>query len=166
MLLTGRQRKAFVRRLEHGRKVDARRVPPGGTAAQDGGLSLSPVPRKVESGSASGVGRRMNPADEITPEIFAHLVHLAELELGPDEAEYLRRQLNSQLRAIHEMASIQVDSETPITSHGVPYPPQARPPLREDETRSDDEADAILGQTPETASRYIVVPDIPHTDLT
>jgi len=108
----------------------------------------------------------MNPDDEITPEIFAHLVHLAELELGPDEAEYLRRQLNSQLRAIHEMASIQVDSETPITSHGVPYPPQARPPLREDETRSDDEADAILGQTPETESRYIVVPDIPHTDLT
>ena len=108
----------------------------------------------------------MNPVDEITPEIFAHLVHLAELELGPDEAEYLRRQLNSQLRAIHEMASIQVDSETLITSHGVPYPPQVRPPLREDETWSDDEADAILRQTPETESRYIVVPDIPHTDLT
>jgi Asp-tRNA(Asn)/Glu-tRNA(Gln) amidotransferase C subunit len=27
---------------------------------------------------------------------LAHLVHLAELELSPDEAEYLRLQLNSQ----------------------------------------------------------------------
>src|SRR3989304_1334042 len=98
MLLTGRQRKAFVRRLEHGRKVDARRVPPGGTAAGDGGLSLSPAPRKVESGSASGVRRRMNPVDEITPEIFAHLVHLAELELGPEEAESLRRRRKRHLR--------------------------------------------------------------------
>ncbi|HLE22861.1 MAG TPA: Asp-tRNA(Asn)/Glu-tRNA(Gln) amidotransferase subunit GatC [Anaerolineales bacterium] len=107
----------------------------------------------------------MNPADEITPEIFAHLVHLAELELEPDEAEYLRGQLNGQLRAIGEMASIEVDSETPITSHGVPYPPPARPLLREDVVQADDSADAILKQAPETESRYIVVPDIPHTDL-
>jgi aspartyl/glutamyl-tRNA(Asn/Gln) amidotransferase C subunit len=108
----------------------------------------------------------MKPADEITPEIFAHLVHLAELELAPDEAEYLRRQLNGQLRAIHEMASIEVDPGTPITSHGVPYPPPARPPLREDIVQADAAADAILHQAPETESRYIVVPDIPHTDLT
>jgi aspartyl/glutamyl-tRNA(Asn/Gln) amidotransferase C subunit len=107
----------------------------------------------------------MTPADEITPEIFAHLVHLAELELSPDEAEYLRRQLNSQLQAVHEMASIQVDPETPITSHGVPYPPQARPALREDTIEPSALADDILSQAPETESRYIVVPDIPHTDL-
>jgi len=107
----------------------------------------------------------MNPADEITPEIFAHLVRLAELELEPDEAEYLRRQLNGQLRAIHEMASIEVESATPITSHGVPYPPEARPALREDAIRHSPNADAILEQAPETEARYIVVPDIPHTDL-
>jgi aspartyl-tRNA(Asn)/glutamyl-tRNA(Gln) amidotransferase subunit C len=107
----------------------------------------------------------MNPADEITPEIFAHLVRLAELELAPEEAEYLRRQLNGQLRAIHEMAAIEVDPATPITSHGVPYPPEARPALREDAVLASGAADAILAQAPETESRYIVVPDIPHTDL-
>jgi aspartyl/glutamyl-tRNA(Asn/Gln) amidotransferase C subunit len=107
----------------------------------------------------------MSDADEITPEIFAHLVHLAELELGPDEAEYLRAQLNGQLRAIREMASIEVDPAIPITSHGVPYPPEAQPALRDDAVQPSTEADAILRQAPETDSRYIVVPDIPHTDL-
>jgi aspartyl/glutamyl-tRNA(Asn/Gln) amidotransferase C subunit len=105
------------------------------------------------------------PSEEITPEIFAHLVHLAELELDPGEAEYLRRQLNGQLRAIHEMAAIEVDPATPITSHGVPYPAEARPALRDDVARPSAEADAILNQAPETEARYIVVPDIPHTDL-
>ena len=103
--------------------------------------------------------------DEITPEIFAHLVHLGELALEPDEAEYLRRQLNGQLRVIREMAAIEVDPSTPITSHGVPYPAAARPPLREDILIPCEDADDILGQAPETEARYIVVPDIPHTDL-
>jgi aspartyl/glutamyl-tRNA(Asn/Gln) amidotransferase C subunit len=107
----------------------------------------------------------MSSSDEITPEIFAHLVHLAELELDADEAEYLRRQLNGQLRAIHEMAAIEVDPATPITSHGVPYPPEARPRLREDAVRASPSADDILGQAPETDARYLVVPDIPHTEL-
>ena len=107
----------------------------------------------------------MIATDEITPEIFAHLVHLAELELEPEEAEYLRRQLNGQLRAIHEMASIEVDPNTPITSHGVPYPPAIRPHLRQDSIRPSEDADAILDQAPDVDSRYIVVPDIPHTDL-
>ena|SRR3990172_8310312 len=102
---------------------------------------------------------------EITPEIFDHLVHLAELELDPQEAEYLRAQLNGQLRAIREIAAIQVDSAAPITSHGVPYPPSARPPLRDDVVVPCADVDAILGQAPETESRYIVVPDIPHTEL-
>ena len=107
----------------------------------------------------------MEGPDEITPEIFGHLVHLAELELDPEESEYLRRQLNGQLRAIREMTAIEVDPSTPITSHGVPYPPSARPSLREDIVIPCDNADDILGQAPETDSRYFVVPDIPHTDL-
>jgi len=107
----------------------------------------------------------MTPAEEITPEIFAHLVHLAELELGAEESEYLRLQLNGQLRAIREMAAIEVDPATPITSHGVPYPPAARPALRDDDVFPCDDADAILEQAPETESRYVVVPDIPHVEL-
>jgi aspartyl/glutamyl-tRNA(Asn/Gln) amidotransferase C subunit len=107
----------------------------------------------------------MTADDEITEGIFAHLVHLAELELEPEEAEYLRRQLNGQLRAIRELAAIELDPETPITSHGVPYPDLARPALREDEIQASDAADDILAQAPRVEARFVVVPDIPHQDL-
>ena len=103
--------------------------------------------------------------DPITPEIFQHLVALAALELDAEEAEYLRRQLNGQLRAIAELESIDLDGQAPVTSHGVPYGPSIRPPLRGDDVRPAAEADAILAQAPETEERYIVVPDIPHTEL-
>ena len=103
--------------------------------------------------------------DAVTPEIFRHLVDLAALELDEGEAEYLRRQLNGQLKAIAELESIELDPQTSVTSHGVPYPAGIRPPLRADEIRPAHEADDILAQAPETEERYIVVPDIPHTDL-
>lgn len=103
--------------------------------------------------------------DEITPEIFAHLVRLAELDLAEDESEYLRAQLNGQLRAIRELAEIDVDPAAPIISHGVPYPPEARPGLREDVVVPCDNPGDIVAQAPETASGYLVVPDIPHTEL-
>jgi aspartyl/glutamyl-tRNA(Asn/Gln) amidotransferase C subunit len=103
--------------------------------------------------------------DAITPEIFRYLVELAALELDPKEAEYLRRQLNGQLKAVAELESIEIDPQTPATSHGVPYPPEIRPPLRSDDVRPAHEADDILAQAPQTEDRYIVVPDIPHTEL-
>lgn len=103
--------------------------------------------------------------DEITPEIFARLVHLAELDLIADEAEYLRAQLNGQLRSVREMADIEIGPEAPITSHGVPYPPEVRPRLREDTVVAYENPEDILAQAPETASGYLVVPDIPRTDL-
>lgn len=108
---------------------------------------------------------RGNAADLITPSTFDHLVELAALELTPDEAVYLLRELNHQLAAIRELEAIQVDSTTPITSHGVDYSPEISPPPRADEARPCAEADEILTQAPETDGRYIVVPDIPHTDL-
>jgi Asp-tRNA(Asn)/Glu-tRNA(Gln) amidotransferase C subunit len=67
--------------------------------------------------------------DSISPELFLRLVELAALELSPAEAEYLRRELNNQLKAIHELEAIPLDETTPIT-HGVPYTPQTTPPLR------------------------------------
>ena len=103
--------------------------------------------------------------DAVTPEIFRHLVDLAALELDEGEAEYLRQQLNGQLKAIAELESIELDPQTPVTSHGVAYPATIRPPLRSDEIHPAPEADDILAQAPETEERYIVVPDIPHTEL-
>lgn len=101
----------------------------------------------------------------ITPEIFDHLVLLAALELSPEEAEYLRRQLNNQLNAIHELERIPVDKDTPLASHGIPYTPQITPPIRGDEWHPFPRPEEILEQAPETEDGYIIVPEIPHTEL-
>ena len=102
---------------------------------------------------------------EITEETFRHLVDLAALELSPEETEYLRRELNSQLRAIADLESIALPEGTPITSHGIPYPPEVSPALRADEIEVCAEADEILAQAPKRDGRYLVVPDQPATEL-
>jgi aspartyl/glutamyl-tRNA(Asn/Gln) amidotransferase C subunit len=103
--------------------------------------------------------------EEITPEVFDHLVELAALELEPVEADYLRRQLNNQLKAIHELEAIPLDEATPVTTHGVPYTPGIRPLARSDEWLPYPHPHDILAQAPETDDGYIVVPEIPHTEL-
>jgi aspartyl-tRNA(Asn)/glutamyl-tRNA(Gln) amidotransferase subunit C len=103
--------------------------------------------------------------DEITPEIFDHMVRLAALELEAQEAEYLRRELNNQLKAIHELEAIPLSSSTPLTSHGVPYTTETTPPIRSDDWKPYNGSEAILSQAPETENGYIVVPEIKHTEL-
>ena len=103
--------------------------------------------------------------EAITAEIFRHLVDLAALELDESEAAYLRAQLNSQLKAIRELEAIPLDDAAGITSHGVPYPPEISARPRDDVPVPSDVADAILKQAPELDGRYLVVPDIPHTEL-
>ncbi len=101
----------------------------------------------------------------ITVDIFKHLVNLAALELPAEEGEYLRKELNEQLRAIRELEAIEVSEEISITSHGVPYSAAIAPSLREDIIEVCPEADDILAQAPEVEERYIVVPDIPSEAL-
>lgn len=105
------------------------------------------------------------PAEEIDRDTFAHLVHLAALELDEAQADYLRRELNHQLSAIHELEAIPLDADVPLTSHGVPYPPEICPPLREDDWQPFPDTAEILGQAPQVEEGYVVVPDIPHTTL-
>jgi aspartyl-tRNA(Asn)/glutamyl-tRNA(Gln) amidotransferase subunit C len=102
---------------------------------------------------------------DITPEIFDHLVGLAALALDKEEKAYLRKELNGQLRAIRALDAIELDEDLPVTTHGVPYPDAARPPIRQDEPRPPDKADSILAQAPEVENRYLVVPDIPQEAL-
>ena len=104
-------------------------------------------------------------AAPVSPEVFEHLVQLAALELNPEEAEYLRREMNGQLTAIRELEAIQIPDGLPITSHGVPYTPEISQPLRQDRLQPSAQADDILAQAPEVDERYIVVPDIPRTEL-
>jgi aspartyl/glutamyl-tRNA(Asn/Gln) amidotransferase C subunit len=85
--------------------------------------------------------------------------------MGPEEAEYLRRELNNQLTAIHELQSIPLDEDITITSHGVPFSPEMTPELRSDEWQPYEEPGRIIQQAPQQESGYVVVPEIPHTEL-
>jgi aspartyl/glutamyl-tRNA(Asn/Gln) amidotransferase C subunit len=103
--------------------------------------------------------------DQINPELFAHLVELAALELDPTQSEYLRKELNNQLKAIHELEAIPLDETVLPALHGIPYPREVSPELRLDEWQPCPNPEEILSQVPELDSGYIVVPDIPHTQL-
>ena len=103
--------------------------------------------------------------NEIPKDVFDHLVELAALELSPEEAEYLHRELNNQLISIEQLAAIPLEDDTETTSHGVPYTPEISPPIREDAWQPYPDPDAILEQAPETEDRYVVVPEIPHEEL-
>ena len=102
---------------------------------------------------------------EITPEIFNHLVDLAEFELDEDQAKYLLKELNSQLSAICQLENIQLEEDLYPSSHGVPYPPERKPDLRADERRPFTDYEAIMDQAPKSKDGFFVVPDIPHTTL-
>jgi aspartyl/glutamyl-tRNA(Asn/Gln) amidotransferase C subunit len=104
-------------------------------------------------------------SDQISPEMFDHLVDLAALEMTPDQADYVRRQLNNQLRSIRELEAIPMEDDVPISSHGVPYTPQTSQPLRDDVWLPYEDPTAIIQQAPESADRFISVPDIHHTEL-
>ena len=103
--------------------------------------------------------------EEISLEIFSHLVDLAALALDDKEAEYLRRELNHQLSAVHELEAIALDDEIPPASHGVPYPPERKPELRSDDWQPSGQTDQIASQAPQFEDGYFIVPEIPHTTL-
>jgi aspartyl-tRNA(Asn)/glutamyl-tRNA(Gln) amidotransferase subunit C len=103
--------------------------------------------------------------EEISPQLFEHLVELAALELDPEEAEYLRAQLNNQLKAIQELSAIPVDASTAVVSHGVSYVPGMSAPLRPDDVHSEEDPARLLDTAPEKEDGFIVVPEIPHEDL-
>ncbi len=106
-----------------------------------------------------------NTNQPITPQLFEQLVQLAALELSPEEVEFLRHELNNQLKSIDELVAIPLDHSTPITTHGVPYTPQITPEPRADEWIACPNPEDILAQAPDTEDGYVIVPDIPHTDL-
>jgi aspartyl/glutamyl-tRNA(Asn/Gln) amidotransferase C subunit len=103
--------------------------------------------------------------DQLDVETFNHLVELAALELNPEEAEYIRRQLNNQLTAIHELEAIPLDDVIKPTSHGVTFVPENSQPPREDVLHSYEDPAGILAQAPLVEDGYVIVPEIPHTTL-
>jgi aspartyl-tRNA(Asn)/glutamyl-tRNA(Gln) amidotransferase subunit C len=103
--------------------------------------------------------------DEITPELFEHLVGLAAFAFDPNEADYLRRELNNQLKAIHQLEAVPLAEDVPLAAHGVPFTPKISADLREDVWQPCDNPQEILAQAPQVEDGYIIVPDIPHTKL-
>lgn len=104
-------------------------------------------------------------SEQITVEIFNHLVDLAALELDSEQADYLRKQLNAQLNSIHELEAIPLEEDVPISLHGIPYDDSNSSLPREDEWKPCPNSKEILAQAPQVDDNYIVVPDIPHTTL-
>lgn len=103
--------------------------------------------------------------EQIAHDAFNHLVDLAAFELNEEQAQYLLREMNNQLKAIHELAAIPLESDLPITSHGVPYTEAISAPPRADEWIPFERPEEILAQAPETQDGYFTVPDIPHQTL-
>lgn len=106
-----------------------------------------------------------NKHEDISPEIFDHLVKLAALELDEEQAAYLRGELNSQLSAVRELEAITLEDDLSLASHGVPYDNHSSPELREDNWKACPQVSDITDQAPQFEDGYIVVPDIPHTTL-
>jgi aspartyl-tRNA(Asn)/glutamyl-tRNA(Gln) amidotransferase subunit C len=101
----------------------------------------------------------------ITRELFDHLVQLAALELDDAQKDYLLAEMNKQLGAIRELDAIELDDHLTPASHGVPYPAEHKPPLREDIWSPNSTPGAITAQAPQFEDGYLIVPDIPHTTL-
>lgn len=104
-------------------------------------------------------------SDQISVDVFNHLVGLAALELTQEQAEYLRVQLNAQLKVIQELKAIPLDATVPISLHGVPFEKAESSFPREDIWKPYPDPKTILSQAPQVEDGYIIVPDIPHTTL-
>ncbi|UCE00817.1 MAG: aspartyl/glutamyl-tRNA amidotransferase subunit C, partial [Chloroflexota bacterium] len=98
-------------------------------------------------------------------ELFNRLVDLAALELSEQEAQYLRQELNNQMKSINELEAIPLGDEIETTSHGVPYTTDITPDTRLDEWVACPNPEEIIAQAPEVEDGYVIVPDIQHTDL-
>jgi len=106
-----------------------------------------------------------NKDDLISQDVFDHLVDLAAFKLADDEKDYLHEQMNHQLDAIRELEAIPLPEDLLVTTHGVEYGKDGKPALRKDEWTACENTKEILSQAPDLEDSYIVVPDIPTTEL-
>lgn len=104
-------------------------------------------------------------SENITEEIFNHMVELAALELDEEESQYLRKELNNQLLAIEELRAFPMPEGVEPAAHGVPFPDSISAPIREDIPKAFSDPDSIIAGAPESEDRYFIVQDIQHEDL-
>jgi aspartyl-tRNA(Asn)/glutamyl-tRNA(Gln) amidotransferase subunit C len=90
----------------------------------------------------------------VTPEAVAHLAWLARLELRPDEARGLQRDLEGILEYVRVLDGVATDGieATPASD--------AAPALREDRVRAGVTQEQALANAPERIGEFFAVPPV------
>ena len=84
-----------------------------------------------------------------------HVARLARLELGPEEKERMRRELDGILRYIDKLRAVDTEGIEP-TSHAIPLTNV----MREDVTRPSFPRSEMLANAPERSGDFFRVPKI------
>ncbi len=91
----------------------------------------------------------------IAAETILHIARLAQLELTPDELERVRRDLDSILTYVEQLAELDTSNVTP-TTHIL----DLATPLRDDEVRDVLRVDEVVRHAPEHTDSSMVVPKV------
>ncbi len=91
----------------------------------------------------------------IAAETILHIARLAQLELTPDEVERVRRDLDSILTYVEQLAELDTSNVTP-TTHIL----DLATPLRDDEVRDVLRVDEVVRNAPEHTASSMVVPKV------
>ncbi len=91
----------------------------------------------------------------IAAETILHIARLAQLELTPDEVERVRRDLDSILTYVEQLAELDTSNVTP-TTHIL----DLATPLRNDEVRDVLRVDEVVRNAPEHTDSSMVVPKV------
>ena len=97
----------------------------------------------------------MSEREPLSIEQVRHVAALAQLTLGPDEAEVVRDDLNAILKHIERLAEVDVSGIEPMTT---PHEHCSR--LHEDTPESPLCIDTVLKMAPQTEDEWISVPRI------
>jgi aspartyl-tRNA(Asn)/glutamyl-tRNA(Gln) amidotransferase subunit C len=91
---------------------------------------------------------------QLPPEAIAHLAWLARLELGPDEARRLRRDLDGILEYVRVLEEVATEGAAADADAS------PAPPLREDEAGPGVAPEAALANAPERVGEFFAVPPV------
>lgn len=93
--------------------------------------------------------------NKITLEQVRHVARLARIELGPDEEERLRADMDQILAYVDQLGELDVSAVLPTVQVG-----ESGTPMRTDEVTNSPNAEAMLANAPARERGYFKVPKI------
>ena len=93
--------------------------------------------------------------NKITLEQVRHVARLARIELGPDEEERLRADMDQILAYVDQLGELDVSAVHPTVQVG-----ESGTPMRTDEVTNSPNAEAMLANAPARERGYFKVPKI------